>query len=63
VPAYKKEQIIKELAQEFQINAAVWERALAAKNKSIALRNQDVEPLFLDFYKEVDKITTIVDRL
>ncbi len=62
-PAYKKEQIIKELAQEFQINAQVWERALAAKNKSIALRNQDVEPLFLDFYKEVDKITAIVDRL
>jgi hypothetical protein len=60
---YKKEGLIKELGAELHIDAKLWEKILAAKNKTIKLNNREIEPLFLDFVKEVEKITDIIDRL
>jgi predicted nucleotidyltransferase len=62
-PAYKKEDIIKELEQEFKINAPVWGKALAVKNKTVKLNGRESEALFIDLFNEVEKIADIVDRL
>jgi len=62
-PPYKKEEILKELAAEFQIDMGMWEEILAAKNKQIKLRNKDIENLFVNFISELEKIVDTVDRL
>ena len=62
-PPYKKEEILKELAVEFQIDTGVWKKILAAKNKQIKLRNRDIENLFVNFVSELEKMIDIVDRL
>jgi len=62
-PPYKKEDILKELAAEFEIDMGMWEEILAAKNKQIKLRNKDIENLFVNFISELEKIVDTVDRL
>jgi len=62
-PPYKKEDILKEVALDFQIDIGVWKEILAAKNKQIKLRDKDIENLFINFVSELEKITDIVDRL
>ncbi len=62
-PPYKKDEILKELAGEFQIDTCVWEKILAAKNKQIKLGSRDIESLFVNFISELEKIVDIVDRL
>ena len=62
-PPYKKEDILKELAAEFEIDMGMWEKILAAKNKQIKLRNKDIENLFVNFISELEKIVDTVDRL
>lgn len=62
-PPYLKANVLKEIALEFKINADVWEKILAAKNRQIKLRPQDIEPLFFDFVRDLEKITEAVDAL
>jgi len=62
-PAYKKEDIIKDLTQEFRIDAALWSKILAAKNKAIRLSNQETEGLFEEFVKELEMLVEAVDVL
>ena len=62
-PPYKKDEILKELAAEFQIDTGVWAKILAAKNKQVKLGNKDIENLFVNFINELEKIVDIVDRL
>lgn len=62
-PPYKKDEILKELAAEFQIDTGVWAKILAAKNKQVKLGNKDIENLFVNFISELEKIVDIVDRL
>jgi len=62
-PPYKKDEILKELAAEFQINTGVWEKILAAKNKQVKLGIKDIENLFVNFISELEKIVDIVNRL
>jgi len=63
LPAYKKEDIIKELSVEFQIDMNIWEKILAAKTKQIKLNSKDTEQLFISFVRELEKVTDIVDKL
>ena len=62
-PAYKKEDILKELVSEFQIDMSIWGKILAAKVKQIKLNNKDTEQLFINFIRELEKIVDIVDKL
>jgi len=62
-PPYLKHEVLKELASEFKIDTHVWEKILAAKNKRIKLSGKDVEPLFVNFVKELELIVNIVDKL
>ena len=62
-PAYNKEDIVKELAAEFSIDASVWAKILSAKNKRIKIGNRDTEDLFVAFVKDLEKIVEIVNKL
>jgi len=61
-PPYKKEDILKELALEFHFDLEAWEKILAAKNKQIKLNHKDIEELFVNFIRELEKIIDTVDR-
>jgi len=63
LPAYKKEDILRELSSEFRIDMTIWEKILAAKVKQIKLNNKDTEQLFIAFLRELEKIVDIVDKL
>ena len=62
-PAYKKEEILKELVAELRIDKDVWSKILKALARRIKLNNRDTEHLFVDFTREVEKIVDIVDKL
>jgi len=60
---YLKQDILKELKSEFQIDINIWEKILAAKTKQIKLKSKDTEELFIKFVRELEIIVEIVDRL
>lgn len=62
-PAYLKQEVIKELAQELKIDPAVWEKILSAKNKEIKLSAEETDGLFTSFVKELESIVAFVDKL
>jgi len=63
VAPYLKQEVIKEVSKEFQINASIWESILAAKNNRIKLSNKEVEELFINFMSDLNKVCNAVDRL
>lgn len=62
-PAYLKEDILKQINQEFQINISTFNKILEARNKNLRLKIKDIESLLFAFGGELEKITEIVDRL
>jgi len=62
-PPYLKQDILNEVALEFQIEKGVWEKILVAKNKQKKLRLGDIEELFANFIRELEKLVGIVDKL
>lgn len=62
-PVYKKEDILKEVAKEFQIDITLLGNILAAKNNKVKLNDRDTEVLFGAFLRELEKIVEAVDRL
>jgi len=62
-PVYRKEDIIRELAVEFQIDAGLWQKILTGKNKASKITDSETEKLFADFVREVERLTDIVDML
>ena len=62
-PPYLKQEVLKELASEFKIDIAVWEKILSAKNKKIKLAGREVEQLFISFVRELESVVSIVDKL
>ena len=62
-PAYLKAEIIKQLTPEFKINGKSWEMILSAKNKQIKLSPVQTKALFIDFTKDLEKLTAAVDTL
>ncbi len=62
-PPYKKEDILKEVALEFEFDSKNWNKISAAKNKQIKLSQKDTEGLFVNFVRELEKIVETVDRL
>jgi len=62
-PPYLKQDILKDITAEFQIEVDRWEKILAAKNKQIKLKGKEIERLFVNFVRDVEKIVNTVDRL
>jgi len=62
-PPYLKQDILKEVKSEFQIDINIWEKILAAKLKQIKLKSKDTEELFIKFVRELEIIVEIVDKL
>ena len=62
-PAYQKQDVLKEISLEFKISLDTWEKILALKNKQIKLKSQDIESLFFDFVRDLEKITEALDLL
>jgi hypothetical protein len=60
-PPYLKQDVLKDISLEFKISPDIWEKILAAKNKQVKLKRQDIEPLFFDFVRDLEKITEAVD--
>lgn len=62
-PPYLKEDILKKIALEFQIDRNTWSRLLAAKNKKLKLKPVEIESLCISFTQDLEKIIAIVDKL
>lgn len=62
-PPYLKQDILKEIVLNFQINQDVWNKILAAKNKQVKLNSEQIELLFIGFVRDLEKIVNLVDKL
>jgi len=62
-PPYLKQDILKELALEFQINKDSWDKILALKSKQIKLCGKEIERSFVDFVNDLEKIVDATDLL
>lgn len=62
-PAYFKEDILKEISVEFQIDSDIWKKILVAKNRQIRLSAAEIEHSFTGFAKDLEKIINAVDKL
>lgn len=62
-PSYLKQDILKDVASNFQINRDTWEKILAAKNKQLKLSSAEIELLFTSFIRDLDNIANLVDKL
>ncbi|MEK6727083.1 MAG: hypothetical protein AABY28_00205 [Candidatus Omnitrophota bacterium] len=60
---YKKEDVLKGLVSEFNIDIDIWGKIFSAKKSEIKLSRHDIEPLFVNFVRELEKIVQVVDRL
>ena len=62
-PSYLKQDVLKEVGQEFKVDTQVFTKILAAKNKEISLSTADIDSLFMKFTEELEKASSIVDKL
>ena len=62
-PAYKKEELLKELATHFKIDNSSWEKILAVKLKKIRINKTQTEELFTIFVNNLEEIAREVDAL
>lgn len=62
-PPYLKQDILKAVALEFQIDLDAWQKIFAAKNKQIKLRGIESEQLFTALVRDLEKIAHLIDRL
>lgn len=62
-PPYKKEEIIQALAAEFFIDSNLWNRVLLLRSNKLKLKGKEIEELFLNFLKELEKIIEWLDNL
>jgi predicted nucleotidyltransferase len=61
-PPYLKQDTLKDITGEFQVDSNTWERILAAKNKEVKLSREEIEQLFINFVNDLEKIINFVDR-
>lgn len=60
---YEKIEILRQMALELQIPITVWKKILEAKTHPAEVKINEVEPLLIDFIKELEKIIEVADRL
>lgn len=62
-PPYIKEQVLSQAENAFGINTAVLNEILLAKKKKTELTHTDIDALLVKFVSELEKISSIVDKL
>lgn len=62
-PPYQKQEIIKELALSFQIKQEIWEKILSAKTKQRKISSEEIEDLFNNFIRDLERMEVIVDKM
>jgi hypothetical protein len=61
-PPYLKQEVLKDLASEFNVDMRIWERILSFKNKEIRLTGKEIDGLFIGFVRELESIVAGVDK-
>lgn len=61
-PAYKKEEILAELAIEFKIEVSGLKKIFDLKNKKLKLNYRETEELLFNFVKTMEAIIKVVDE-
>ena len=61
-PDYAKQNLIKQIAEDFPINIDTWDMILRLKNKEVTPDNEKVKQLFISFTGDLEKIVDIVDK-
>jgi hypothetical protein len=61
-PAYRKEEVLNELAREFKIDAGELNKILGLKDKKAALNYRETEALLFEFVKSLEAVTRAVDE-
>ena len=62
-PAYKKEELLKEISGEFSVDISIWQKILQAKKREIKLRGQEIETIFSGFVNDLEKVAALLDNL
>jgi hypothetical protein len=60
---YLKMDILEDIIAEFQTDKDTWETILAVKNKQIKLRAKQIDTVFTNFVRDLEKIVGIIDKL
>lgn len=63
IPSCLKEDLLKELNQEFQIDTTSFSKILQAKTQNLRLSYKELDNLICDFVSELEKIIEIVDAI
>ncbi|MFH0791414.1 MAG: hypothetical protein V2A64_07275 [Candidatus Omnitrophota bacterium] len=61
-PDYSKQNLIKQIAEDFPINTDTWNMILRLKNKEVTPDNEKIKQLFISFAGDLEKIVDIVDK-
>lgn len=61
-PDYSKQDLIKQIAEDFPININTWNMILRLKNKEVTADNEKIKQLFISFAGDLEKIVDIVDK-
>lgn len=59
---YLKQDIIRDIASEFKINSGIWAQILSGRTKQIRISSVEIDKLFVNFTRDLQKITNAVDN-
>jgi len=62
-PSYLKEDVLKDISKEFNIDTTNFNKILNAKKKNLILSSEETESLFFALVTDLEKIIDIVDKL
>ena len=62
-PSYLKEDVLKDISREFNIDTTNFNKILDAKKKNLILSSEETESLFFALVTDLEKIIDIVDKL
>ena len=62
-PSYLKEDVLKDISREFNIDTTNFNKILDAKKKNLILGREETESLFFALVTDLEKIIDIVDKL
>lgn len=61
-PGYLKEDLIKQIGEDFPIDIAAWKMIVSLKNKGVNADTGKIRQLFVSFVGDLEKIIDIVDK-
>ena len=62
-PHYLKEDIVEDVSGEFGIDKLAWQNLLAAKNRMLKLKRQEIDSAFVNFALDLEHIIGVIDKL